>query len=328
MTNRPIESQTMAVDFSPDTWLRSELAAQSAQRRYHVIAVWIWRLVLIGSFLAIWQIAAQNKWIDPFFISSPTAVGRFLVQSAISVNFWLDVSVTVQETLIGVVIAAIAGIVAAFVLAQSRLLQDIVDPILSFLNSLPRVAFAPLFVAFFGLGMFSKVVLAFSLCFFIVLEGALTGIKGIDPDLVLLTRQIGASRLQHYMKLVIPNALPSIFAAFRLSLIYGFLAVVVGEMIGANNGLGQQIAYFSGVLRTDAVFGLFCAGCRGGGTRGTSKSDRSTSSALAMTIQQSGVNNEMDTMRLIESGRVGIGAIGSRDRNIASADRTTNASGP
>lgn len=256
MSKSPVNAGIPAIDFSADAWLSTELATQSAQRRYHIFAVWIWRLVLIGGFLAIWQIAAIRGWIDPFFISSPGAVGRFLLQSIASANFWQDVSITIQETLIGVVVAAIVGIGAAFVLAQSRLLQDVLDPILSFLNSLPRVAFAPLFVAFFGLGMLSKVVLAFSLCFFIVLEGALTGIRGIDPDLVLLTRQIGASRIQHYTKLVVPNALPSIFAAFRLSLIYGFLAVVVGEMIGANNGLGQQIAYFSGVLRTDAVFGL------------------------------------------------------------------------
>jgi NitT/TauT family transport system permease protein len=250
------EGPQAAGGFAADEWLRLELTKQASLRRRHVAAVWFWRVAVIGGALALWQLTAARGWIDPFFISSPVAVGKFLAQSAISADFWKDVSITIQETLLGVVAAAIVGIAAAFVIAQSRLLQDVVDPILSFLNSLPRVAFAPLFVAFFGLGMFSKVVLAFSLCFFIVLEGVLTGIKGIDPDLVLLTRQLGGSRLQHYTKLVIPNAVPSIFAALRLSLIYGFLAVVVGEMIGANNGLGQQIAYYSGVLRTDAVFGL------------------------------------------------------------------------
>lgn len=253
---RRVESRDATASFSPEEWLRAELIAQSAQRRRYIVSVWLWRLMLTGSVIAVWQLSATRGWINPFFTSSPSAVAAFLASSVVSVDFWKDVSITIQETLFGVVAAAAAGVVAAFVLAQSRLLQDIVDPILSFLNSLPRVAFAPLFVAFFGLGMFSKVVLAFSLCFFIVLEGALTGIRGIDPDLVLLTRQLGASRISHYTKLIIPSALPNIFTALRLSLIYGFLAVVVGEMIGANNGLGQQIAYYSGVLRTDAVFGL------------------------------------------------------------------------
>lgn len=242
--------------FDPESWLQAEASTLAARKRRHTGAVWLWRLVIVGGALVLWELSAANRWIDPFFTSSPSAVAKFLVGAVHSAEFWSDVSITVQETLIGVLIAAVLGVLAAFLLSQSNLLLDVFNPLLSFLNSLPRVAFAPLFVAFFGLGMLSKIVLAVSLCFFIVLEGALTGMKGIDPDLSLLTRQLGATRVQSYMKLVIPNALPSIFAALRLSLIYGFLAVVVGEMIGANNGLGQQIAFYSGVLRIDAVFGL------------------------------------------------------------------------
>lgn len=242
--------------FNPESWLQSELHRQARRKRRYLTEVWIWRLASIGGLLALWEIAAAQRWINPFFTSRPSAVGVFLIESAMSGTFWDHVSITIQQTLWGVFAAAIAGVLCAFILAQSKMLQDVVDPILSFLNSLPRVAFAPLFVAYFGLGMMSKIVLAFSLCFFIILEGALTGMKRIDPDLVMLTRQLGAGRVQHYTKLVLPNALPSIFAALRLALIYGFLAVVVGEMIGSNKGIGQQIAFYSGVLRIDAVFGL------------------------------------------------------------------------
>lgn len=239
-----------------ESWLESELKAQQTRNRRYVLSVWAWRAILIGGFCLLWQVSAMKEWVNPFFTSSPSAVAEFIVQNIRTESFWSDVGVTLQETLYGFTAAGIGGVLLAFVLAQSRLLRDAVDPILSFLNSLPRVAFAPLFVAFFGLGMFSKVVLAFSLCIFIVLNGTLTGLRNIDPDLDMLTRQLGASRLQYFTKLLMPSALPSIFSALRLSLIYGFLAVVVGEMLGSNNGLGQQIAFYSGMLRTDAVFGL------------------------------------------------------------------------
>lgn len=243
-------------DLNKQSWLQQETRKQVVEKQRYALSVWVWRIAVIVVLLGIWQYVADAGWVNKFFISSPSDVGAFLFNNLYKAAFWADVWITVQETLWGFAVAGILGVLVAFVLVQSKLLRDVLDPILNFLNSLPRVAFAPLFVAFFGLGMMSKIVLAFSLCFFIVLNGALTGLGSIDPDLRLLTRQLGANRIQYFVKLVVPNALPSIFAALRLSLIYGFLAVVVGEMIGSNRGLGQQIAYYSGVLRTDAVFAL------------------------------------------------------------------------
>lgn len=250
------EQTRVAPEMNKQSWLQQETRRQVVEKQRYVLSVWGWRVVVIVVLLGIWQYAADAGWVNKFFISSPSDVGSFLFNNLYKVEFWADAWITVQETLWGFVVAGVLGVLVAFVLVQSKLLRDVLDPILNFLNSLPRVAFAPLFVAFFGLGMMSKIVLAFSLCFFIVLNGALTGLGSIDPDLKLLTRQLGANRVQYFIKLVVPNALPSIFAALRLSLIYGFLAVVVGEMIGSNRGLGQQIAYYSGVLRTDAVFAL------------------------------------------------------------------------
>jgi len=249
------QSNTMQ-ELDKQNWADQEARRMVAAKQRYILWLWIWRVVVIAALLGIWQHAADAGWISKFFISSPLDVGHFLADNLGKGAFWADAWITIQETLWGFGAAGVLGVLVAFALVQSKMLREVLDPILSFLNSLPRVAFAPLFVAFFGLGIMSKIVLAFSLCFFIVLNGALTGLGSIDPDLRLLTRQLGANRIQYFVKLVIPNALPSIFAALRLSLIYGFLAVVVGEMIGSNRGLGQQIAYYSGVLRTDAVFAL------------------------------------------------------------------------
>ncbi|NWL26325.1 ABC transporter permease [Paenarthrobacter ureafaciens] len=240
----------------PDAWVKAQLRDISLKRLRHGVSVWALRVLVIGGALALWQSLVAVGWLDPFVVSSPQAVGTFLLENLGTGKFWADVQVTVLATLIGFIVASIAGVAAAFVLAQSKHLHDVVDPILTFFNSMPRVAFAPLFVVWFGLGITSKIVLAFSLCFFIVLSGALVGLTQVDSDLNTITRQLGANRRQHFLKLVLPNALPSIAASLRLALIYGFLAVVVGEMIGSSSGLGQQIAFYSGVLRMDAVFGI------------------------------------------------------------------------
>lgn len=250
------ETTMVPVPTDPDAWVKTQLRAASAQRLRHGLSVWLLRLVVIGGALGSWQLLVAVGWLDPFVVSSPQAVGAFLLDNLGTGKFWQDVQATVLATLIGFVVASIAGVAAAFVLAQSKHLHDVVDPILTFFNSMPRVAFAPLFVVWFGLGITSKIVLAFSLCFFIVLSGALVGLTQVDSDLNTITRQLGANRRQYFVKLVLPNALPSIAASLRLALIYGFLAVVVGEMIGSSSGLGQQIAFYSGVLRMDAVFGI------------------------------------------------------------------------
>lgn len=261
MENNPIQLITDVQSapiraVSSADWVHNQLRTLAYKKRRYFVALWLWRVLVIGGFLGSWEFAAQAGWIDAFFTSSPSAVAQFISENISELQFWSDVWITLQETLWGFAAAGVTGVLVAFFLAQSRLLKDVLDPILNFLNSLPRIAFAPLFVAFFGLGMLSKIVLAFSLCFFIVLNGTLTGLSSIDSDMNVLTKQLGANRIQHFMKLLVPNALPSIFAALRLSLIYGFLAVVAGEMIGANKGLGYQIALYSGLLRTDAVFGL------------------------------------------------------------------------
>ncbi|MFE4198664.1 ABC transporter permease [Paenarthrobacter sp. NPDC056912] len=250
------EISMASASIDPAAWVQAQLREASLKRLRHALSVWVLRLMVIGGALGLWQTMVAVGWLDPFVVSSPQAIGAFLMDNLGTAKFWSDVQVTVLETVIGFVIASVAGVLAAFVLAQSKLLHDVLDPILTFFNSMPRVAFAPLFVVWFGLGMTSKIVLAFSLCFFIVLSGALVGLTQVDPDLNTITRQLGANRRQHFVKLVLPNALPSIAASLRLALIYGFLAVVVGEMIGASSGLGQQIAFYSGVLRMDAVFGI------------------------------------------------------------------------
>ena len=135
-------------------------------------------------------------------------------------------------------------------------LNRIVSPFLTAFNSMPRIALGPLFILWFGIGIASKVVLAFSLGYFIMLLSTLGGLKNVDRDLLLMSRLFGASELRLFRDVRLPWALPSIFAGLRLTLIYCSAGAVIGEMIAAKSGLGLLVQTFSGRFDVAGVMAL------------------------------------------------------------------------
>jgi NitT/TauT family transport system permease protein len=247
-----------AVDNSiaPQVWL----ALQEKQRRQtelrHHAAVWMWRVLVFVLFLGIWQIAADRNWINPFFTSSPFAVYLYLQSALASPEFWSHVGVTVLEAGVSFLVGSIAAILFGFFLAQNRVARDATRPLLIIMNSMPRVALAPLLIIWFGLGIGSKIAVGISLTFFVVLNGTLVGVDSTDPDHRLLSRQLGLTGRETFYKIVLPSSVVSIFAALNLGLVYGFLGVVVAEMLASPRGLGYLIQYNAGILRTDAVLAI------------------------------------------------------------------------
>jgi NitT/TauT family transport system permease protein len=214
------------------------------------------RLLVLVVVLLSWEVAARNNWVDPYFVSSPSGVFDFAVEYVGDGLLWEHLSVTLQETFLGFIIGSSGGIAVGLLLARFTLLDRVLDPFLTVLNSLPRVALAPLFLLWFGLGMTSKVVLAVSLVFFILVINTRLGVRNVDPDLVTVGLLLGSKEHQLFRSVILPAALPAIFAGLRLGVIYSLLGAVVGEMIAAEAGIGQQLTYFSGTFQTDGVVAM------------------------------------------------------------------------
>ncbi|MEA2911022.1 MAG: NitT/TauT family transport system permease protein [Bradyrhizobium sp.] len=213
------------------------------------------RLLILGAFAAVWWAAIEFGWLDRFFFSSPVDIARFL--KAQFVDEILPHSVeTLFAMLIAFALSGVAGVAAGLVLFELPRLKRTIDPFLTALNSMPRIALAPIFILWFGIGIASKVALAFSLGFFIVLISTYGGIRNVDPTLIRLSRSLGCTARQQFMKIMLPWAIPSVFAGLKLALIYSFLGVVTSEMLASKVGLGQLIMYYSGILRMDAVLGI------------------------------------------------------------------------
>ena len=212
------------------------------------------RLAVVGVVLAVWQTVVGAGWVDPFWISSPKLVAEELWSEIVTGSLFVDVFVTVFEALIAFVISSALGILAGLLLARSPFWDDVLAPLVLALNSLPRIALAPLIILWFGIGITAKVVTAFTLVFFILLVNTLGGAKNVDNDILTIAKLMGASERDILWKVTLPSTLPWIFAGLNLGLTYSLLGVIVAEILSSNQGLGFVIQSSAATFNTAGVF--------------------------------------------------------------------------
>lgn len=212
-----------------------------------------WRLLLSLVLLVAWEVAATTI-TTPFWISQPSRVFERLVSLAVSGLLFWHVWATLQAALLGLALGGVVGVALGLLLGAYPRVAAVVDPLLMGLNSLPRVALAPLFIIWFGIGLPSKVILAFSLVVFPVLINAYQGVRGVDRDLVDLLRTMQASPWQIARRVTIPSTLPWIFAGVRIGLGMSLIGAVVGELVGSNRGIGYYVESAAANFDTTGVF--------------------------------------------------------------------------
>ena len=215
------------------------------------------RIGLCLAVFALWQWAAVSGVIKPVLIGRPTEMFQYLwTELFVTGSLWIDL----QWTLIGVAssfaIGALAGIGFGLLFAMQPFLEKVLDPFITALNAMPRIALAPLFIIWFGLGVGSKIALGVSLSFFVVLAATTAGARSVNPDHLTLARTLGASGGQIFRSFVLPNAIPVVFSGLRLGLVVSLLGVVGGEVIAAEHGLGQTLSVLAASFRTSGVFAL------------------------------------------------------------------------
>jgi len=179
-----------------------------------------------------------------------------LTQNLSDPSFYRDLRVTGTEMTAGYLLGALFGVGFAILFARWRLMADIWDPFFSGLNSLPRIALAPLLVIWFGIDMASKVVLAATLVFFLMFFTTLSGIRDVDPALVNLARIVGASRHQILRYVIFPSAAVWVINGLKISLPYALIGVIVGEFIVSSSGLGYRLNTYSTSYNANGTFAM------------------------------------------------------------------------
>jgi NitT/TauT family transport system permease protein len=221
--------------------------------RSELMIVWAWRLAIVIVSLSFWQYAS-GRLIKPFWISSPSIIWNQLVEWVVTGELWVHLETTLVETIMGFVFGAIAGVITGLALGLNRRLAAVLDPFIVAFYSLPKIALAPLFILWFGVGLTSKVVLATFVVFFLVFYNTYAGTLAVESELVDVLRLMGATKSQIIRKVILPSALIWIFTGMKSSVPYALIGAVVGEMMASNRGLGYLIQAAAGQYDTGGVF--------------------------------------------------------------------------
>lgn len=211
------------------------------QRDYRSGALLVTGQVLVAlAILGFWEFAS-DRLIDSFFVSKPTRVADDLWKALGNGSLIKDVRVTLYETIVGFVAGAPVAILLGFLLAQAPRAAAVLRPFILALYGIPRIALAPLFIVWFGIGMNSKIFLAMMITFFLVFFSTYSGVTAVDLGLKNVARVMGANRLQMLAKVVLPGASPWIIDGLRISFPQALVAAVVAEVVMSTEGVGHRI---------------------------------------------------------------------------------------
>ncbi|MBI2247404.1 MAG: ABC transporter permease [Armatimonadetes bacterium] len=211
------------------------------------------RLAFAVVFLGLWEVAS-GRFVDQFFVSKPSHIIASLWAMIIKEQLFYHLRFTIIEALVGYVIGAVAGLVLGFVLARSDLVYRIVEPFVVGFYGIPRIALAPLFILWFGIGITSKIAVAAVMVFFIVFINTIAGIRSAPVQLLQVARVMGASEWDLVRKVVFPAATPFIIAALQITVPQAMIGAIVGEFISSNRGVGHLISRAAGWLDTPGLF--------------------------------------------------------------------------
>jgi NitT/TauT family transport system permease protein len=214
-------------------------------------------LAVIG-FFALWEIGVRMGWISAFLVGSPLGIFTIGWKMILSGELLSDTWFTLFEAILGFVIGTIAGSLLGLALWYSVFVARLVEPFIVAINSVPKIALAPIVVLWFGTGLISKVALSVSLTAIVALIAAYQAAKDADVDLQSLLISMGANKHQVFFKAVVPSTLPAMIATFRINIGFGLVGAVVGEFISSQRGLGHLIYTASSLYDLNTVWvGLF-----------------------------------------------------------------------
>jgi len=216
--------------------------------------VLVWQVLVAVVVVFAWQLLVDVKLLDPFFVSRPTEIARRIATWIVDGTLVRHLFVTVEESLLGLMVGAALGIASGFALGRAPTAARVFDPYIKMLNAVPRVVLAPLFLLWFGLGIWSKVALAVTLVFFVMFFSTYQGVRDADPVLIDNARMLGATERQLVRHVLVPSALTWIFSSLQTSLGFAMVGAVVGEYLGSTRGLGYVIAQAEGTFDTTGVF--------------------------------------------------------------------------
>jgi NitT/TauT family transport system permease protein len=211
--------------------------------------------------IAVWGGAVWLFKVPQYVLPGPWIVLKALAYGLLPIGpnggeYWFHIGVTALEAALGFAIGSTSGVAFGLAVAHWPLARKIVYPYLIAFQALPKVAIAPLFVIWWGFGIEAKVVMTSVITFFPMLVNSISGYYAVDPDRIDMARSCGATPRKIFTKIIIPSALPFLFAGLNMAAVLALLGALVGEYVGAQSGIGMLLIQYDNNMRIDAVFAL------------------------------------------------------------------------
>jgi len=204
-------------------------------------------------FLTFWELAA-GPLIDPFFISEPSAVFAKLVDCIRRGELFPHLGITLYATVIGFALGSVSGFSVGFIFGRYERVGAVFDPYITAIYCLPKIALAPLFIMWFGIGIESKIAMSAVIVFFLVFLNTYSGVRDVNPIHIHGTRIMGAGEWQLLVNVIAPSAAAWVLTGLKVSVPYALIGAVVGEFMSSNRGMGFVIAQSSALFDTAGVF--------------------------------------------------------------------------
>lgn len=214
------------------------------------IFIAIFRVLIIITFFGIWELLARVNLINTFLFSSPSKVINTLINNK---DIFKHIGVTLYEVFISFSLATILGIIIASILWRFNKLSKIVDPYITIINSLPKVALGPLIIIWVGASINSIIVMALTISLFTTIINIYTGFISVDKNYIIMLKSFKASKFEIYRKIILPSNIFNIISTLKINISMSLIGVIMGELLVSKAGLGYLIMYGSQVFNLDLV---------------------------------------------------------------------------
>ena len=222
------------------------------------VATWLRRriglIIVFVSLFLLWEFAVKLFGIKEYLLPPPSRIWTEFLKRWPTV--FSAAWVTTQEILGGYLLAVVVSIPLAWAVVRWRFIEEAIYPVIVFLQIIPKIAIAPLFIIWFGFGFGPKLLIVFLLCFFPIVVASVAGFKSVDPDVMDFARTTGAGGLRMFLKIRLPQALPEIFTGLKVGAALSATAAVVAEFVASDRGLGYLLQQYNGNLETPMVFAI------------------------------------------------------------------------
>ncbi len=230
---------------------------ETQRGRRDLVTIVLYPAASFGILLLAWQFLVRLFGVPEFILPVPSEF--FVRLGADRGLIWQHTLVTSNEILLGFAVATVISVPLGFVIVQVRFLERALYPLIVFFQLVPKIAVAPLFIVWFGFGLFPKVLFTFLLCFFPTLVASMTGFRALDERVLYLTRSMGASWWQTFRYIRLPAAMSYIFAGLKVSIVFSATGAIVAEFVGANAGLGYLLLRGTSYLDMPLIFAILVA---------------------------------------------------------------------